>query len=48
MEQSIEITERDDGVVVAKHNSTEIQARGNNVPTALQTLSEKLEVDLSR
>lgn len=47
MGQSIEITERDD-VVVVKHESKGIEARGDTVSTALQTLSEKLEIDRYR
>lgn len=46
MGQSIEIEERADDTVVARDESKGIEAKGNNVPTALQTLSEKLEIDL--
>lgn len=48
MGQSIRIEERADDAIVARDESTEIEATGDNVPTALQTLSEKLEVDLYR
>lgn len=48
MSQPIRIEERADDAVVARDESTGIEAKGNNVPTALQTLSEKLEIDLYR
>lgn len=43
--RSISVRE-EDGTIVARDEVTGIEARGDNVPTALYTLSEKLEMNL--
>lgn len=48
MAQSIKIEVKADDTVVARDESTGIEATGSNVPTALRILSEKLEIDLYR
>ena len=44
-QRSVRIDE-DDEYIVAAEEQTGIEARGDNVPTALYTLSEKLEKEL--
>jgi len=45
---TISVYEDVEGGVVAVEETTGIEAEGNNVSTALQTLAEKLEVELYR
>ena len=45
--RSITVRDEDD-TTVASDEATDIEARGDNVPTALYTLSEKLEIELFR
>lgn len=47
-ERSILIWENDESHTVAHDERTGIEAHGDNVPTALYTLCEKLEMELLR
>lgn len=44
----ISIRENAQGNVVATDETTELQAHGDSIPTALTTLAEKLEIELLR
>lgn len=45
-ERSITIRDGDGSYAVARDEPTGIEAHGDNVPAALLTLSEKLEIEL--